>query len=104
MAASLHSRVTDFLLSSLNIHVSGGSGPYREGPIDVYVPFHQAYTRPPERSPPPIAFSLANSFPGGSMRTVESTASPAGEGIVFDIDLITTWRLKNSMAAYEVFF
>jgi len=102
--ATPHARLIDFLLSNVNIYVSGGSGPKREGPIECFRPVHQSYHHPHQPNQPPIAFSITSAFPGGAMRSIESTASPTGSAIVFDRDLITTWRLPNAMAAYEIFF
>ena len=74
----------DLLLSKLNIHVSGASGPKREEPIECFRPIHQAYH--------------------SALRTVDSSVAKDGVAVVYDRDIVTTWRLPSSMSAYEVFF
>lgn len=102
---SYHARLTEYLFSNIAIHVFGGSGPTREIPLECFRPFHQSYRRRPQQiNVPPIESSMADTFPGGSMRLVESTASQTGSGIVYDRDLVTTWRLAGVRAAEEIFF
>jgi len=38
------------------------------------------------------------------MRRMESARARNGSAVVFDRDVVTTWRLPSPMAAYEIFF
>jgi hypothetical protein len=42
--------------------------------------------------------------PGGVPRPIESSNAKDGYALVYDRDIVTTWRLPNIMSAYEVFF
>ena len=90
-------------MSRLNIHVSG-IGPKRIRPIDSFKSFHQAYPSSPRPNPPPIESTIRASLPGGSIRTIKSSATCEGTALVYDRDVVTTWRLPSTMAAYDVFF
>lgn len=98
-----HSEISEFLYSNLNISVSG-LGPFRESPLDCYKPIHQSYYQPLSRRLPHITSPLDSHFPGGSLRTIDSSISPTGAAVVFDRDIVTTWRLPSPMAAYEIYF
>jgi hypothetical protein len=93
----------DSILPRLNIHVTG-AGPKRNEPVECFRPVHQAYSRPHDRRPPPIASTIRAQMPLGAMRTVPSAHSEDGTALVYDRDVVTTWRLSSSMAAYEVYF
>ena len=93
----------DFFMPRLNIHVSG-TGPKHIRPIDSFKPFHQAYSHTARPNPLPIESTIRASLPGGSMRTIKSGATSDGTAIVYDRDVITTWRLPNTLASYDVFF
>jgi hypothetical protein len=93
----------DFIMQRVNIHVSG-IGPKRIKPIDNFKPFHQAYHSSPRPNPLPIESTIRASLPGGSVRTIKSGATYDGSAIVYDRDVVTTWRLPNTLAAYDVFF
>ena len=95
----------DALYSSLNIHVSG-AGPKRREPLECFRPIHQSYSRGDDSSQPSrsIASTLHASIPGGALRTIPSAAMKDGAAVVYDRDITTTWRLPNSMAAYEIYF
>ena len=84
--------VFDVLMSRLNIHVSGGTGPKRSEPIECFRPVHQAYERPAHTDINPI---------GGSIRCLDTKSHHA---IVYDRDVVATWRMPSTMAAYEIFF
>jgi len=107
--------LTDLLLSTLTIHVSGACGPHHVQPIECYYPVHHSYQSdalacrtaaataagsgpgwPPSPSPP------ANR--NGGMRRLPSAKTPNGQALVYDRDIVTTWRLPSPLAAYEVFF
>ena len=95
----------DALYPSLNIHVSG-AGPKRREPLECFRPVHQSYFRGHDanRSSQPIASAMHASIPGGTLRTIPSAAMKDGSAVVYDRDIVTTWRLPSSMAAYEIYF
>jgi hypothetical protein len=95
----------DALYSNLNIHVSG-AGPKRREPLECFRPVHQSYFRGDDanRSSRPIASAMHASIPGGTLRTIPSAAMKDGAAVVYDRDIVTTWRLAGSMAAYEIYF
>jgi len=92
--------IADFLLNNINISVSGACGPLREQPIQCYYPTYQKYRN--ASAHPTLSTSIA--IPGGVPRAIDSMAAREGVAIVYDRDLLTTWRLPTPIAAYEVFF
>jgi len=92
--------LTDHLLSQTTIHVSGACGPHRTQPIECYYPQHHSYRHD-------VATRTAGrdgDRRGGCMRRMESARARNGSAVVFDRDVVTTWRLPSPMAAYEIFF
>ena len=87
----------------LNIHVTGAS-PKRREPIECFRPVHQAYSQGHASISPPIASTMRAQMPFGAMRAVDSAYSNDSTALVYDRDVITTWRLPSTMAAYEVYF
>lgn len=102
--------LVDYLFSKTNIHVSGACGPKRSSPLECFRPIHQSYHRPVTANQPAIAKGLGECMPGGSLRKVKGNRKggeggvDVGEAVVYDRDVVTTWRLPSSMAAYEIFF
>lgn len=97
--------VSDYILSKIDIHVSGACGPQRSQPIDCFYPVHKAYSpRASKSKNAHIDHSMAAFIPGAVPRTIESTAAKDGLGIVYDRDIITTWRLPDTISAYQIFF
>lgn len=94
-ASTMNQQAIEWLLSKINIHVSGACGPRREQPIECYYAMHQAYHQHCTPSS-----SQSSSRP----RCVPSSSTRGGTAIVFDKDIVSTWRLPNTMAAYEVFY
>ena len=92
-SAIARERITDALLSLLNIRVSGAGTTDRQTPFECYHPVHQSY--------PITKHSAAPKHdPGGVLRQQKQN----GQGIVYDRDVVTTWRLPSVSAAYGVFF
>ncbi|RMY18924.1 hypothetical protein D0867_05006 [Hortaea werneckii] len=92
--------IADLFLDAINITVSGACGPLRESPIQCYYPTHQSYAdeAKPRTSPPgnpPVC-----AIPGGALRFVKSMLAKDGNAIVFDRDVVTTWRLPSPLAAH----
>lgn len=81
-----------------------GAGPKRNEPIECFRPVHQAYSRPHNDRSLPITSTIRAQMPLGAMRTVDNAYSDDGTALVYDRDVVTTWRLPSSMAAYEVYF
>lgn len=99
--------ITELLLSKVNIYVTGACGPKREEPIQCFRPVHQSYQRPVTPLDHPIAVNLNQNLPGGSLRTLTNTSEgdqPSRPALVYDRDVICTWRLPTTMAAYEIYF
>ena len=94
----------DFLLSALNIHVSGACGPHRTQPIDCFHPLHHNYRITAPRKPTSFDACMQTALPGGVARNVLSNATRTGQAIVYDRDLVVTWRLPDVLSAYHVFF
>lgn len=102
MASPLES----FLLTHLSIHVTGPSFPHRPEPLKCYHPLHRSYPRDP---------GAPNAWRGAPRIIAATTAQDNGSGdngsgggggaVVYDKDMVTTWRLGGgTMRAYEVFF
>lgn len=96
--------VSDYILSKIDIHVSGACGPSRTQPIECFYPVHQAYSASVSKKHAPIDDCMEDVVPGGVPRPVESLAAREGYGLVYDRDIVTTWRLPNTLTAYHVFF
>lgn len=96
--------VSNYILSKIDIHVSGACGPECAQPIECYYPVHQAYSACVSKKHAPIDHAMAAIIPGGVPRPVKSMAARKGYGLVYDRDIVTTWRLPNTASAYEVFF
>ena len=47
---------------------------------------------------------METAVPGGVARTMSTDATKTGQAIVYDRDLVTTWRLLDVLSAYQVFF
>ena len=109
----------DFLLEHINLHITGPAFQQLEKPLDCYTPVHNSYTRSTSSLNPPSTASLLGhirgaespaldniqaSIPGGSLRTVPSTAASNGHAVVYDRDVMTMWKLHGTMQAYEVYF
>lgn len=92
--------IQDYLLSRVNIHVTGPAFPHREEPLQCYIPLHRSYSR---TSPPPPSWHRPL-IPGSSVRTVPSAEAKDGQAFVYDKDIVHIWRLDKTMQAYEVFF
>lgn len=106
MASLAHDfeRVSDCILSRVELNVSGACGPARETPLDCFHPVHQAYSNDISKKHAPIDVSMATIIPGGVPRPIESAACSQGHALVYDRDIITTWRLPDAMSAYQIFF
>lgn len=96
--------IAEYLLSKVNIYVSGACGPHREAPLDCYTPVHDAYTRTRTFYEHPLAAEMNELYGGGSLRILRNISDVDKFSFVYDIDTITTWRLPNNMAAHEVYF
>lgn len=96
--------VADYILSKIDIHVSGACGPGRAEPLECFYPVHQAYSDNLSKKHAPVADCMKNVVPGGVPRPIESVATGEGYGLVYDRDIITTWRLPTVLSAYEIFF
>ena len=103
--------LANFLLSKLNIYVTGACGPKRDGPLSCFQPVHQSYYRATPSTAIPVAQDLSRAFPGGSLRFLvplpkANDDASAGEhaALVYDRDIISTWRLPDTMTAYEIYF
>lgn len=99
-------RLADLLLSKLNIFVSGATGPKRDEPLQCFWPVHHSYSRlAASANHHPLAANLDQLIGGGSLRTAAvRPADNDSASLVYDRDIVTTWRLPNSMAAYEIYF
>ena len=98
MAASQYTdadHIADYLLSCLNIHVTGACGPKRLQPIETFRPIHQSYHRPINPDQPPISAAMDSSLPGGSLRTVNTSMADSGVAVVYDRDVVSTWRMPS---------
>lgn len=93
------------LYSSLTVRVAG-AGPRREEPLECFHPVHQSYTRENDPDQPSrSAASIINAYiPGGTPRTIPSSAMKDGAATVYDRDIVTTWRLPGAQAAHEIYF
>lgn len=87
----------DFILSKLDIYPSGACGPRRDAPIDCFKPIHQPYHHESHHDHAALASLMASTVPGSIPRAI-------GDAVVYDRDIVTTWRLPSCLAAYEVFF
>jgi hypothetical protein len=96
--------ISDYLISRIDIHVSGACGPERALPIECFYPVHQAYVTACSKKHAPIDECMAAAIPGGVPRPVKSSAAKDGFGLVYDRDPVTTGRLPDTMSAYQVFF
>jgi hypothetical protein len=98
--------VTDFLFLNINIQVSGGCGPYRTEPNQCYHPFHRPYrSGAVRRKSVPIDACMAAVMPGGAVpRAVVSDAVDSGQAVVYDRDIVSTWRIPSPRIAQQVFF
>ncbi|CZT21580.1 uncharacterized protein RCC_07444 [Ramularia collo-cygni] len=96
--------LSDYILSKIDIHVSGACGPGRTQPIECYYPVHRAYSENISKKHASIDDRLKDFIPGGVPRPVESLAAREGYGLVYDRDIVTTWRLPAILSAYEIFF
>ena len=98
--------IADFLLKQTNIHVSGACSPHHTTPIECYYPQHHSYQNDStSQAHGPNAPLLDPVLPGGGcMRRLESLRARDGHAVVYDRDMVTTWRLPSPMATYEVFF
>ena len=96
--------IADFLLSRINIYVSGACGPQREAPLECFVPVHRPYNRARTIFEHPLAGDMSIMYGGGSLRILRNTSEVDRFSFVHDIDLVSTWRLPGNMAAHEVYF
>lgn len=96
--------ISDYILSRIDIQVSGACGPGRTQPMECYSPVHQAYRVNASKKHAAIDDCMAAIVPGAVPRPVKSLVAKEGYGLVYDRDIITTWRLPTTLAAYEVFF
>ena len=119
MSPTIH----DFLLTHLNIHVTGPSFPHREAPMQCYMPIRRDLNHPnpcpPQSTQPshlqhsPYSNSLATNnslhlsrplVPGASARHIPSAEAKTGHAVVYDKDASCIWKFGSTMQAYEVFF
>ena len=105
------SELANFLLSKINIYVTGACGPKRDGPLSCFQPVHQSYYRATPSTAMPVAQDLSRAFPGGSLRFLVPSPNANGDvndgehsALVYDRDIISTWRLPDTMTAYEIYF
>lgn len=100
--------IYDLLVSKLDITISGACGPHRTQPLECYYPDHRSYTSDNSKKHAPIDLAMETVAPGGAPRLVDSAKGCAyrndHQALVYDRDIVTTWRLPSLMAAYEVFF
>lgn len=101
--ASLQS-IAEFLLSKINIYVSGACGPQREAPLECYTPIHRPYNRPAATTGHRLAADMDNVHGGGSLRILRNPSEVEQFSFVYDVDVVSTWRLPRALAAYEVYF
>jgi hypothetical protein len=94
--------VTDFLNSRLDVYPTGAIGPARESPLQCYLPTHSSYKGEQTRMYSTAHGCMEAAFPRGVQRVQEEGSGR--RAIVFDRDIINTWRLPNVTAAYQVFF
>ncbi|CAK1366026.1 uncharacterized protein RHO25_010799 [Cercospora beticola] len=89
--------VVEFLSNHLDIHPSGAIGPSRNSPVDCYMPVHSSYTRSQGYPRAQEGRGQAgNTLLRGERRTEE-------KALIFDRDIINTWRFSDLSAAKEVF-
>lgn len=96
-----------FFSSRVHITASGSSGPTprRSQPLDCWLPVHTRYNwanRSVDQKP--IDAAMARAVPGSFPRTVDSLKAKGGKAVVYDRDIITTWRLPDTISGHEVFF
>lgn len=96
--------VFDYILAKLEIHVSGACGPPRSQPIECFYPIHQAYNADSSNKHGPLDHCMSAAIPGAVPRPIKSAAASDGYGLVYDRDIITTWRLPSTLSAYDIFF
>ncbi|GIZ47619.1 hypothetical protein CKM354_001070700 [Cercospora kikuchii] len=84
--------VVEFLSNHLDIHPSGAIGPSRNSHIDCFMPVHSSYTRSQRYQ----RGQAGNTLLRGERRVAE-------KAIIFDRDIINTWRFSDLSAAKEVF-
>ena len=103
--------LANLLLSKINIYVTGACGPKRDGPLSCFQPVHQSYYRATPPTAMPVAQDLSRAFPGGSLRYLvplpnidNDTHVREHSALVYDRDIISTWRLPDTMTAYEIYF
>lgn len=94
--------LTDFLNTHLDVHPAGAIGPTRETPQQCYLPTHSRYKGQHTRMYSTAHGCMESFSPRGVQRVQGS--GPGRSGIVFDRDIINTWRLPAFTAAYQVFF
>jgi len=92
--------IDTWILEQLNIHVYSPCIPQRQEPLDCYMPSHVGYALRCQ-DVPAIDGIMQAAVPGAAPRQIQR-----GDGVawVHDRDVVTTWRLPDVRAAYEVFF
>ncbi|KJY02294.1 hypothetical protein TI39_contig69g00009 [Zymoseptoria brevis] len=79
--------VADFLLSKVDIQVSGACSVSRTQPIECYYPFHRPYSAHGSKKHAPIDTCMEAIVPGGVPRPVESAVAKDGYALVYDRDI-----------------
>ncbi|PPJ54697.1 hypothetical protein CBER1_05990 [Cercospora berteroae] len=90
--------VVEFLNNHLDIHPSGAIGPSRNSHVDCYVPVHSPYTRSQQgQRAHEVRGQVGTTLSRGERRIDQ-------KALIFDRDIINTWRFSDLSAAKEVFF
>ncbi|KAK1825416.1 putative protein kinase [Friedmanniomyces endolithicus] len=93
----------EYWAGSLELHSLEGYGPcipQRQEPLDCYMPSHVGYALRYQEVPA-IDGIMQAAVPGTAPRQIQRED---GVAWVYDRDVVTTWRLPDVRAAYEVFF
>lgn len=99
--------VHDYLSTHVNILVTGPAFPHREEPLQCYVPIHSSLRRNHAAATvQPVTQELLQRplIVGGTPRRIPSSQAKDGQAVVYDKDVVYTWRLGSTLHAYEVFF
>ena len=98
-------QLVEEIFTRTDIYVSGAVGPQREAPIECFRPIHQAYNTPPRSAQAVLDPSedIVDLTSQSTLHMLQKRNSGERPSVVIDRDIVTTWRLPSTMAAYEVF-
>lgn len=101
----LFDQLVEEIFTRTDIYVSGAVGPQREAPIECFRPIHQAYNTPPRSAQAVLDPSDEPASPTSqsTLHMLQKRQGRKPASLVIDRDIVTTWRLPSTMAAYEVF-